>query len=160
MKKMRGLLVVFKNILMAIIMGGLLGNLVCILEFLPTITPFAGDYIPRLLLITVVSYLLFYFLFMRHGRMVYGLVFIPSELILGLISVDLWWSIFESSADAKSVFGRAGVAMLLMPSLFMCTLMILVMGLFRFRKWLKEGEKEMAEMELARKERIMKRKQK
>lgn len=154
MNKKRGLLIVIKNIFMAIILGGLLGNLVCILEILPIITPFAIDYTPYSLLITVVSYLLFYFLFIRSGRMIYGLVFIPSEFILGLISFDFWWSIFESSTDVKGNFVKAGFLMLLMPSLFLCTLSILVMGFFRFRKWLKEGERELAEMELARKERI------
>lgn len=139
MKKRKCLLLVMKYILLAIILGGILGNLVCILEFLPPIANddapliLSNDFIPRLIIIIVVSWLAFYFLFMRSGKAIYALVFIPSEYIMGLISVDFWWKIFESSADAKGIFyARAGVLLLLIPSMFVCVLLIVVVGLFRF----------------------------
>lgn len=146
MKKMKGLLVAMKDLLLAIILGGILGNLVCIVEILPT---FANDYVPRLLIITVVSWLSFYFLFMRSGKTKYALTFILSEYIVGWISVGFWWKIFKLSADTEGIgIAKAGIAYLLIPSIFLCTFMNLAIEFIKFRKWLKEGAGKIAETEL------------
>ncbi|MCH5267836.1 MAG: hypothetical protein J1E62_05765 [Lachnospiraceae bacterium] len=147
MKKKKGLLDAIKYLLLAIAVGGFFGNLACIWEFLPTITPFANDFIPFLLILTMFSYLSFYFLFMRSGRTLCALAFIPSEYIVGIMSVDFWWGIFESSVDREAIgLTRGGVAMMLIPSTLMFTFIILLMEYIRFRKWLKgktnsKGEK-------------------
>lgn len=131
MNTMRTFLVIVKNIMMAIILGGILGNLVCILEFLRPIAddyaPFLldNDYLPCIIMITVISYMAFYFVFMRQRKSIYAVVFIPSEYYLGALSVDFWGRIFISDASTKEIsFAGIGVIMLLIPSLFLCTLLI------------------------------------
>lgn len=155
---MKKFLAVMKNILMAIILGGIFGNLFCIWEYLPEITPFVSNFTLGILLITAASCVSFYFLFMRRGRTIYALVFIPSEYYVGVLSAFYFWRKIFADTEGP-FFAGIGIAMYMMLSLIMCTLFILVTELIRFRKkivtelirfgkWLKEGEREIAEAEL------------
>lgn len=148
MKKLSGLLDVLKYIMIAIMLGGGVGNLICILEIMSGIIRFEYDYEMYVIIISVLSWLSFYFLFMRSGKTIYAVVFIPSVYFLGFFSVDFWWEILNPSLDREGLnIVKGGVVMFLALSLQISTVLILITNYVISKKSLKREDGKIAETE-------------
>ena len=120
--------------MLAIVVGGIFGNVVCILDFLEKSFEL---HLLMLLMLAGVAWLSVYFLFMRPRKTLYALACIPSAYICGMSSVDFWWKMLRLPADANMNFARAAFLFALCASIFMCSIVVFIMEYIRFRKWLK-----------------------
>lgn len=131
MKKVKGLQIAIKYLLLAIILGGISGNLLCILECLSA-EPFVPDFGVLVLLMSSILTYFIYFLFIREKKTVYALVCIPSTWFVLVITIDFWGRVFHLSSKDDMKFVSLGTVMFFYAVLYLCIIMVLATLLIRW----------------------------
>lgn len=131
MKKVTGLQIAMKYLLLAIILGGISGNLLCILECLSA-EPFMPGFGILVLFMSSILTCFIYFLFIREKKTVYALACIPSTMWFMDETIDFWGRVFHLHSRDTMKWIIVGTGIFFYAVLYLCIIMVLAALLLRW----------------------------